>query len=293
MLLAPPTLPRSDNLVHIRAPRIDRGDAALRAPLARLHGLRDSAGRQAAVLGLLMTPTSRREREAWRRATQGVADAPALLDDLLQLPHALQLPWLEYFARSLAPASLRTRHDLMDAARRVMTADGLVSPMDQLRWVALRHLLAGSAVAAPTAATAELAALGDDQVYRACLFSGFLSQMVPTPELALDLTGLESVSQCWYHSVTAHWQDRSDPLPARLGHDIDATLRSLRTLQGLPWMLRPVLARTWFDAARALTEGPVLHPMAADALRLACLLLDSPLPPELARQYIEVDATRH
>jgi hypothetical protein len=36
----------------------------------------------------------------------------------------------------------------------------------------------------------------------------------------------------------------------------------------------------------------MLHPDAADALRLSCVLLDSPVPPELGRQYIEVDAAR-
>jgi hypothetical protein len=69
-------------------------------------------------------------------------------------------------------------------------------------------------------------------------------------------------------------------------------LRALRVLQSMPWLLRPVLVRCWFDAARALTDGPVLHPVAADALRLTCSLLDSPLPPELGEQYVEVEAER-
>jgi hypothetical protein len=181
-----------------------------------------------------------------------------------------------------------SRHHVIDAARRVMIADGMVSPMDQLRWIALRHLMAGSAVSPPAAATSEIEQLDDGHVRCICLFSGFLSRLVPAPELTLDLTGLESVNQTWYDSVTASWQGRLE-LPSRRGHDIDLSMRALRVLQLLPWLLRPVLVRGWYDAARVLTEGSALHAEAADALRLACVLLDSPVPPELAQQYIEVE----
>ena len=100
--------------------------------------------------------------------------------------------------------------------------------------------------------------------------------------------GTESISQEWYDSVTAPWIDHAE-VPAREGYDIDAALRALRELQAMPWLLRPMLVRSWFDATRALTDGPALHADAADALRLSCVLLDSPLPPELGQQYIEVD----
>ena len=59
------------------------------------------------------------------------------------------------------PGPVELRHALIGAARRLMTADGMVTQMDQLRWVALRHLLAGSAVAAPAAAETDLAELDD------------------------------------------------------------------------------------------------------------------------------------
>jgi len=152
--------------------------------------------------------------------------------------------------------------------------DGMVHQIDQLRWVALRHLLAGSAVAPPAAAGTDLDQIDDAQAQKVCEFSAFLSQLVPAPELTLDLTGHESPSQVWYDTVIAPWRDRFT-LPPRERHDIDATLRALRVLQTLPWLLRPVLVRSWFDAARALTEGPALHATAADALRLSCILLDS------------------
>jgi hypothetical protein len=164
--------------------------------------------------------------------------------------------------------------------------------MDQLRWIALRHLLAGSAVAPPAALAQEFETLDGDQVHSICVYAGFLSALVPTPEVHFDPTGYGSVSQQWYDTVTAPWADRAD-VPAREGYDIDAALRALRELQAMPWLLRPMLVRTWFDAARALTDGPRLHAASADALRLSCVLLDSPMPPELGQQYIEVDTIGH
>jgi hypothetical protein len=44
------TLPRSVNLVHVRAPRTDRSDPGLRDRLARLQALREPAQWQAATL---------------------------------------------------------------------------------------------------------------------------------------------------------------------------------------------------------------------------------------------------
>jgi hypothetical protein len=289
---SPSTLPRSDNLVHVRAPRIDRSDPLLRERIARLQALRDPAQWQAGALALMLTPASRRERAAWFADARDLPDAERLLEDVLALPQTHRLPWFEHFARLLAPGPVELRQALIGATRRLMTADGMVHQIDQLRWVALRHLLAGSSVAVPAAAETELEQIDDAQALKVCLFSAFLSQMVPAPELTLDLTGHESPGQTWYDSVIAPWRDRF-ALPPRERHDIDATLRALRVLQALPWLLRPVLVRSWFDAARVLTDGPALHPTAADALRLSCVLLDSPVPPELGRQYIEVEPARH
>ncbi len=287
---SPSTLPRSANLVHVRAPRYDRGDPLLREQLARLQALNEPAQWQAAVLGLMLTPGSTRERAAWYAECKGLADIDVLLADVLALPQSHRLPWFETFSRLLAPGSIERRHALVGAARRLLVADSMVTQMDQMRWITLRHLLGGSAVAPPAAADIDLVELDDAQASKVCLFSAFLSRLVPAPELTLDLTGRESPNEAWYVIAIAPWAERLE-LPPRERHDIDSTLRALRVLQALPWLLRPVLVRCWFDAARGLTDGPMLHPVAADALRLTCKLLDCPLPPELGRQYIEVEAT--
>lgn len=291
MSLSPSTLPRSVNLVHVKAPRTDRNEPGLRERLARLHALDSPLQWQLAVLAHLLGRDNAREMAVWREAARALRDADLLLDDVQGLPHCHRLPWFEHFARLLAPGPVEPRHALVGAARRLMVADGMVTSAEQLRWVALRHLLAGSAVAPPTAAQADLADLDQASAQAVCVFSGFLSQLLPAPEVTLDLDGLEPVGQGWYDSVTAPWAGCE--APAREHQDIDATLRALREIQALPWLLRPVLVRRWFDAARVLTEGPQLHPAAADALRLTCTLLDSPVPPELGRQYTEVIPARH
>ena len=285
------TLPRSSALVHVRAPRVERGGLLERERTQRLHRLHDPVQWQAAVLALMLTPGSRREQALWFDEARALPDAQRLLADVQALSHGERLPWFETIARQLAPGPVAQRHAVIEAARRLIAADGMLTQADQLRWVALRHLLAGSAVAPPSAGVTELDTIGAPEAMQICHFSAFLSHLVPAPELTLDVSGGDSTAQLWFDGVAARLGDQVEP-PLRDGHDIDLTLRALRALQSLPWLLRPVLVRTWFDVARELTDGPVLHEVAADALRLACVLLDSPVPPELGRQYIEVELRR-
>jgi hypothetical protein len=103
--------------------------------------------------------------------------------------------------------------------------------------------------------------------------TAFLARLIPDGE-------------AWYGSVMRPWLD-AETLPPCQAPDADGLVHALQELQTLPWMLKPVLVRAWTDAAlRHKPPGP-LPGEAADALRLACALLDSPLPPELARHYVE------
>ena len=80
---------------------------------------------------------------------------------------------------------------------------------------------------------------------------------------------------------------KDEALPPCEAPDADGLVHALQEVQGLPWMLKPVLVRAWLDAALLHKEQGGLAPETADALRLAATLLDSPLPPELARHYVE------
>ena len=124
------------------------------------------------------------------------------------------------------------------------------------------------------ASQGELESAADGEVERAPHGVG-----EPAAEGKADLPG-----ERWFRAVMSNWPAVT---AAREPVDGDALLRALRMIQSLPWMLRPVLVRTWFEAAAAQTDGRPLPTDAADALRLSCLLLDSPMPEGLARQFIE------
>jgi hypothetical protein len=118
-------------------------------------------------------------------------------------------------------------------------------------------------------------------------FTAFLSRLVPVAEVDVALDALAgSAGERWYQAVMQRFGRHVEGPPGALP-DVDAMMRALRMLQTLPWMLRPVLARAWLDDAFAIAESDTLHIDAADALRLVFGLLDSPLPPELARHHSE------
>jgi hypothetical protein len=283
-----PFIPRNHPLAWVLGlPRASAHDDHIRQ--RRLYALHAPGELHAAVLALLLTPGSRRELEHWQLETRDIRAAARVLDDVQGLSRAEALPWLELLVERLARAPLAQRQALLSAARRLMAADGQVRAPDRLRWLLLRHRLGGTPPATVNGAGPcdnDLSLLGAAQVQAIAVFSAFLSVMVPLPEMDVPI---DPDGERWYAAVLAHWPYHQPLLPPREAPDADATARALRTVQSLPWMLRPVLVRLWHDAALALSEGPSLHPEAADALRLSCVLLDSPLPPRLAQQYIEPD----
>ena len=94
--------------------------------------------------------------------------------------------------------------------------------------------------------------------------------------------------QRWYHTVMARWLKPAETPPWQRP-DVDALVHALNGLQAMSWMQRPQVVRTWVAAALPPGRHGGLAPGAADALRLSSLLLDSPMPPDLARQYAEID----
>ena len=85
----------------------------------------------------------------------------------------------------------------------------------------------------------------------------------------------------------APWQHRAD-VPPCIAPTVDALVDALRGLRALPWLQRPVVVRGWVDAAVDHSRHGRLDATAADALRLSCMLVDSPLPPALAAHYSEL-----
>ena len=79
-------------------------------------------------------------------------------------------------------------------------------------------------------------------------------------------------------------------IPAWQPPKAEAMVEALAKMQTLSWMQRPVIVRNWVTTAIGRSRGLRLGDLSADALRLTCGLLDSPLPPELARHYITLPA---
>ncbi|MDL2336256.1 MAG: hypothetical protein QFE16_00290, partial [Pseudomonadota bacterium] len=117
---------------------------------------------------------------------------------------------------------------------------------------------------------------------RIAVVTAHLSRLVPGVGNGADGDGA-----AWYAVVLARLMPDA-PSTAPVWPDGDALAHALLEVQTLPWMLRPVLVRAWVDAAGQVGPRVGLSPTAADALRLVAGLLDSPLPPELARRYAEL-----
>lgn len=249
---------------------------AAAAVLGRINGALEL---QAALLALMLPAGSQRAARAWTAEHEALPEAPALLAHAGRLHANARLPWFEQLLSRMRRQPLPARQALLEASRRVMQARGSVRPIDRLHWLAMRQRLGGNAaVKVKTAASDELSQLPGDMLHAIATYSAFLSRMVPT-EGADD-------GPAWYASAMAPWQDRVD-LPACAPPDTDALVSALHELQTLPWMQRPLLVRGWFDAAVAHSLHRRLGVGAADALRLSCTLLDSPLPPALAKRFVE------
>jgi hypothetical protein len=191
---------------------------------------------------------------------------------------------LALLASPAVPGRLRTwreeladRQALLRSARRVLGPPGL--PIDRLLWLAMRrHFGEHPLTPAHGANDPELSRLSIAELLHVAHFTAHLARMVPGDD--------PEEGQRWYQAVMARWLKPAETPPWQRP-DVDALVHALNGLQGMSWMQRPQVVRTWVAAAMAGHYGG-LAPGAADALRLSSLLLDSPMPPDLARQYAEI-----
>lgn len=268
-------------------------DAAAASTLRQLQRQQGQRSLQALVLALVQTPGSAREAQAWAEETRSAeAAASAVLALLREVPTDAHLPLLEWALQTLTTEPAPDRAELLRSARRVMAADGKVRPVDRLRWLLMRHLLAGGGRRAPLApmpgARAEhaLADLPDTRRRAIARFTAYLARMVP---LADPIAKVGSAGVNWHRSVLRHcWPDGDVP-PCEVP-DADALAHALADLQQLTWVQRPVLVRLWVQAAlkvtRQLWPGEPLTREAAEALRIATVLLDTPVPGAVASRFI-------
>jgi len=254
-------------------------DAADR--LSRVHGAGEL---QAALLALLMAPGSKRALRAWQRETTATPGADSLRRHAASLSGAARLPWFELLLGRMAAQPLAARQELLQATRRVMGARGVARPIDRLHWLTMRR---GLGEAGPFAARRESPSEApewlESDVLCVAVCTAFLSRMVP------GQTADGPDGRPWYDIVMATWL-RFAEIPEWQPPKAEAMVEALLKLQTLSWMQRPVIVRNWVTSAISLSRGLRLGDLSADALRLTCGLLDSPLPPELARHYITLPA---
>jgi len=259
------------------APPEPQRDAADR--LSRLHGALEL---KSALLALILPPSSQRAARAFQIETEGARQAPIIHEHVKNLPPAARLPWLDELLKRMALQPLGIRQDLLQSTRRVMGARGVARPIDRLHWLVMRRGLGEKpSVAARTASTGDVSEWLDTDLLAIAAYSAFLSRMVPfergdddDPEAAL----------AWYDLVLEPWRGGVD-LPACDPPGGEEMVRALTTLQTLSAMQRPMLTRNWVGACLKASRRVTLADSAADALRLSCLLLDTPMPPELERHY--------
>ena len=250
------------------------------ARLSRVHGPGEL---HAAVLALVAEPRDGASLAAWNAETQDVSPAAALLGDVLQLSDGARLPCLEVLLARMRLLPKAQRRALLQATRRLMAARSPLPPLDRLHWLMMRRRLGDQP---PAAASPEshndLAQLPAASLLQVARVTAYLSRMVPGRDAAAALA--------WYAQAMGRFVPR-EMVPPCHPPDGDGLVHALDEVESLPWMLRPVLVRAWVEAAIATSQRARLPAGAADALRLAADLLDSPLPPELARHYIELEWT--
>jgi len=240
----------------------------------------------AALLALLLPAGSERALRVWQAETEATPNAGAVLAQVASLLPNARLPWFERLLKRMRRHTVEQRQILLESTRRVMSASGRMRPIDRLHWFAMRQRL-GEATPASTrqAANAGLSQLPDVDLHAIATYTAFLSRMIPL-EVGESASDAErAAGPDWYLAVMNEWPQHEVPALQLPGGD--ALVHALQQLQAMAWMQRPVLVRNWVDTALARRERGRLRDSAADALRLSCGLLDSPLPPELARHYIE------
>lgn len=252
-----------------------------REALARLSRVQGPHELHAAILALITPVDSVASFVAWTSETQHAANAAVLRQDVTALSDASRLPCLEALLDRMRTQSKEDRRTLLVSTRRVVAAFSPLRPIDRLHWLLMRRQLGEKPpVAALPEEHNDLASLPGMTLMRIASVAAYLARTVPGADPA--------AGRAWYAATMATMMD-ADCVPACMPPDGDALARALLDVEALPWMLRPVLLRTWVNAALGTSQRARLWPTAADALRIVARLLDSPLPPELARHYIELD----
>ncbi len=240
-----PAAPQASRDDAVQNPAWQGADAREADALERIGRWHGPGQCRTALLVLVHAPLPPDCPEPLREAAQA---------DLAALGPAARAGALELLAGRLARAPGDIRRGLVRQAR-----DAGRSPAALWRQLAMRHFLRGDA--GRTQESRPLGALAEAVVAA--------STLLP---LAMDVS-LDDASR---------WQAKAlRGLGMKAAAGCRVSLRVALGLRSLHPMQRPQIARAWVDA----TPAPWLsRPSVTEALVLACRLLDTPLPPALARR---------
>lgn len=255
----------------------------------RLDRVHSAVELYAALLAMVLPQGSERSVQSWTRECSATDDAHALRNHIAGLSPAARLPWFDRLLSRMATHSVNTRKALLQATRRVMSARGFARPIDRLHWLAMRRALNGSPpLDTRLEGQADVTFWLESDVIAIADFTAFLARMVPAAADDDDVDDRGAGAR-WYDQVVANWTQHGTN-PAWRPPNADTMVAALKRLQLMSWMQRPIVIGLWVSLAQRNTFGGRLSDLSADAIRLSCGLLDSPLPPELARQYLTLDS---
>lgn len=255
--------------------------------LGRLRRLSGPLQRRLAVLAFMVQAGNEEELRFWQQLTFGQSWAPEILSDIQTLPAAWRVPEYERLLAQMAYEPLTSRRDLIVALRNLMRADGRVTALDRLWWLAARHRM--GEVASPlglirpmTGQGRDLSQLHADERSHVARFSAYMARLVPAPTPG-PTPG--DRGQAWFGGVMRRCDLPERAPPPCEPPGADELIHALAGTQELSWSMRPQLLRAWVEEALNHSPSGLLRTEAADALRLAAGLLDTPLPPALASHF--------
>lgn len=256
--------------------------------LARLQRRKGPTEQRLIVLALMMDPSNAREMKLWQQLARGMNHAQEILSDVQLLLPLRRVPEFERMADEIRGQNLEQKRLLVEQTRDLLRADGRVSPLDRLWWLALRHRLDTSTdgLAPRLRPQGEGAAtpheLGLAARHAVASLTAYLARFIPLDETP---AGLSHPGRQWLCRVLARFgMDEAASLAVR-PPDADGLMHALAAVQELSWVQRPMLLKAWIEEAVNHSPQGLLNDRSADALRLMAGLLDIPLPPMLEAHY--------
>jgi Zn-dependent protease with chaperone function len=233
----------------------------------------------ATTLAFVLAPGGGPQTEVWRTLFRDLAPAEQerLLDQVLAVPPSGHLPAFERLLTRCAALPAAERQALRQQAGRIVRADGRLSPLELWRCLLLDHLLD------------HVLDLAHDSVLRETHVLS-LADCAKAIATVTDLLAWQA-GAADAATRTMHWRQATErelalALPTGRGDappTADELRAAMRRLARLAPMRRPHLLKTWC-ALVAADERPAAQAV-WDSLRCICLLIDTPLPPQLQAQF--------